>query len=144
MDRESVQRLRFDSRLKTRAGWVDSSTEDAYLAALEDVSEKMTTCGEEDDASEVASAPPSTPELQTEASTPLAGDFSTSAAPPSPPAAPSSTTSSVPPTSPISRATASPEPSTPRDQGSAGTFPGETAGGAGSFGRDTESGRDTE
>jgi len=42
MDRESVDRLRFDRRLERRRGWVENADKQAYLEALPDVSEKMT------------------------------------------------------------------------------------------------------
>ena len=57
MDRESVNRLRFDRRLQRRKEWMDASEHEAYLASLPDVSEKMTTCGEDEgDAEGAASA----------------------------------------------------------------------------------------
>jgi hypothetical protein len=42
MDRESVNRLRFDRRLDRRRGWVEESDKTAHLEALPDVSDKMT------------------------------------------------------------------------------------------------------
>jgi hypothetical protein len=41
MDRESVERLRFDRRLERRRGWVEDADRDAHLESLPDVSEKM-------------------------------------------------------------------------------------------------------
>jgi hypothetical protein len=136
MDKESVERLRFDSRLSTRSGWVDATMRESYLEALPDVSDKMTTCGDEDDALEAATeaasaaSPPPTPDLQPEAAAPLADDFSTPfSADASPPTSPEpSVQSSIPPSTP-----------TPHDQGSAGTFPGESSRGAGSFDSESES-----
>jgi hypothetical protein len=76
MDKESVERLRFDRRLQRRSGWVEETTQNAYLESLPDVSEKMTTCADEEKATSAAaptlpspSSPPSPP-VQT------AGDFS--------------------------------------------------------------------
>jgi hypothetical protein len=42
MDRESVDRLRFDRRLEQRRGWVEEGAKDAHLESLPDVTEKMT------------------------------------------------------------------------------------------------------
>ena len=42
MDRESVERLRFDRRLQRRRDWVDPKDYDAYIESLPDTSEKMT------------------------------------------------------------------------------------------------------
>jgi len=50
MDRDSVERLRFDRRLQRRIGWVEPAQVDAYLESLPDVSSKMTTCAEEEGA----------------------------------------------------------------------------------------------
>ena len=55
MDRESVERLRFDRRLASRRDWVDSSDRDAYLESLPDVAEKMTTAAELEAEEEAAS-----------------------------------------------------------------------------------------
>ena len=72
MDKESVERLRFDRRLKRRSDWIEETDYQAYLDALPDVSEKMTTCAnEETGAGEAAPEPPP-------AAAPVAGDFSTS------------------------------------------------------------------
>jgi len=89
MDKESVARLRFDRRLRQRPDWIDKADQEAYLAALPDVSEKMTTCVEEDRTTEAteateAAAAPVAEEGPTEVPTPAstvaatAGDFSAS------------------------------------------------------------------
>ena len=71
MDRESVERLRFDRRLSSRRDWVEQTDVDAHLDALPDVSDKMTTAAEleaEEEAaranadSAAAEAPAATPE----------------------------------------------------------------------------------
>ena len=46
MDRESVERLRFDRRLQRRRDWVEPSEAETYLESLPDVSQKMTTAAE--------------------------------------------------------------------------------------------------
>lgn len=83
MDKGSVERLRYDRRLQRRLGWIDEADHKAYLASLPDVSEKLTTCAEEEE-----KAAPETrqeePALATAtAATPTqpagAGDFSASA-----------------------------------------------------------------
>ncbi len=74
MDKESVERLRFDRRLKRRSGWVEEADLQAYLDALPDVSEKITTCAnEETDTGEAAAE-------STSEAAPVAGDFSTPSA----------------------------------------------------------------
>ena len=81
MDKESVERLRFDRRLKRRPDWIDQADEDAYFAALPDVSEKMTTCAQEEEAVEAATAAPpvvAAMPAATPTAAPVAGDFSTS------------------------------------------------------------------
>ena len=72
MNKESVERLRFDRRLRHRVGWVQDSDMDDYLAALPDVAEKMTTCAQEEDSAEEAALATDT----TVAPVPMAGDFS--------------------------------------------------------------------
>ncbi len=42
MDKASVERLRFDRRLRHRSGWVVPADREAYVDSLPDVSEKMT------------------------------------------------------------------------------------------------------
>ena len=85
MDKESVERLRFDRRLQRRPDWIEKADQEAYLASLPDVSEKMTTCAEEEKAAEeaaaalVAKGPAAVmPPAPTPAATPAAtaGDFS--------------------------------------------------------------------
>ena len=76
MDKESVERLRFDRRLKRRSGWIEETDHQVYLDALPDVSEKMTTCAnEETGTGEAAAESTSAP-----AAAPVAGDFSTPSA----------------------------------------------------------------
>ena len=81
MDRESVERLRFDRRLKGRRDWVDQDAAQANLDALPDVSDNMTTAAEleaEEEAArakaeaEAASAPPA-PEAASEPAAPTFG-----------------------------------------------------------------------
>jgi hypothetical protein len=78
MNKESVERLRFDRRLRHRPDWIQDSDQEEYLASLPDVSEKMTTCAEQEEvateepAAAAAPAPGSDP-----APAPTAGDFST-------------------------------------------------------------------
>ena len=76
MDKESVERLRFDRRLKRRSGWLSAADEEEYLSSLPDVSDKMTTCAEEEESAEDRSA--AAESGPAEASTPVAtaGDFS--------------------------------------------------------------------
>ena len=129
MDRASVERLRHDRRLKNRDGWVEPESEEAYLAALPDVAEKMTTCAAEEDAAEAAAEEASAqrqPELEPTAPAPVAGDFS---------ASPSFSSTGAPPSS-NPPAPPAPEPSSPPlpDQGSAGTFRSERG-----FGEDSNS-----
>ncbi|MCR9097747.1 MAG: hypothetical protein NXI30_26310 [bacterium] len=71
MDRESVERLRFDRRLSSRRDWVEQTDVDAHLEALPDVTDKMTTAAEleaEEEAARAnadsagAEAPAATPE----------------------------------------------------------------------------------
>ena len=88
MDKESVERLRFDSRLQRRPDWIEKADQETYLSALPDVSEKMTTCAEAEDAEEaeakeVAKAAAAkevvaTPPTATPPAAPVAGDFSAS------------------------------------------------------------------
>jgi hypothetical protein len=46
MDRESVNRLRFDTRLARRRDWVGDREVEEYLEGLPDVAQKMATVGE--------------------------------------------------------------------------------------------------
>ena len=50
MDRESLDRLRFDRRLQNRRGWLAPGELEAYLDRLPDVAEKLTTLTEDDGA----------------------------------------------------------------------------------------------
>ena len=59
MDRESVERLRFDRRLARRRDWVDGQEVDQYIESLPDVSDKMTTAAELEAEAEADSAPES-------------------------------------------------------------------------------------
>ncbi|MFP6656207.1 MAG: hypothetical protein VCB25_11315 [Myxococcota bacterium] len=117
MDRESLERLRFDRRLKMRDGWVAASQEEEYLASLPDLTDQMTTCAAEEDAAEAERVElASSPELKPETSAPIAGDFSTSSS--------SSGTAKI--EEPVTDALP--------DQGSAGTFASE-----GGFGSNVDS-----
>ena len=86
MNKESVEDLRFDRRLRHRPDWIQDTDLEAHLAALPDVSEKMTTCADEEErtteaaASATAPTAPTTPLTppSTETAVPTAGDFSTS------------------------------------------------------------------
>jgi hypothetical protein len=73
MNKESVEDLRFDRRLRHRAGWIQDSALEDYLASLPDVSEKMTTSAEEETVEEEVAPAPEAPV----APVPTAGDFST-------------------------------------------------------------------
>ena len=79
MDRESVERLRFDRRLQRRRDWVESSEVDANLEALPDVSDKMTTAAEleAEEAEQAAAESEAAAEAlePQEAAAPVAGDF---------------------------------------------------------------------
>ena len=52
MDRESVERLRFDRRLQRRRGWVEQSDFEAHLESLADTSDKMIRGIDESDESD--------------------------------------------------------------------------------------------
>ena len=56
MDKESVARLRFDRRLQLRHNWIEKTDQEAFLASLPDVSEKMTSCAEAEEAEEERTA----------------------------------------------------------------------------------------
>ena len=56
MDRESVERLRFDRRLQNRRDWIEPTDVDAHLESLPDVSDKMTTAAELEAEEEAARA----------------------------------------------------------------------------------------
>jgi hypothetical protein len=76
MNKESVERLRFDRRLRHRADWIQDSDQEEYLASLPDVSEKMTTCAEQEETATEEPAAAAAPALAP-AAAPMAGDFST-------------------------------------------------------------------
>jgi len=50
MDRESLERLRFDRRLQNRRGWLGHDELDRHLATLPDVADKLTTLAEKEEA----------------------------------------------------------------------------------------------
>ena len=80
MDNKSVEHLRFDRRLQRRPDWVEATDQEAYLAALPDVSEKMTTCAQEEKAAEEAASTAAAEEpaaVTTPTPAAPAGDFST-------------------------------------------------------------------
>jgi hypothetical protein len=89
MDRESVERLRFDRRLQRRRGWVEQSDFEAHLESLADTSDKMIRGIDESDESDepgetrkadaMAAAVPeqaAEPALAEASTTPPAADFS--------------------------------------------------------------------
>jgi len=49
MDRDSVDRLRFDRRLEQRSGWVEDRAREENLKSLPDVTDKMTVGLDEED-----------------------------------------------------------------------------------------------
>ena len=62
MDRESLDRLRFDRRLQNRRGWLAPGELDRHVQALPDVTEKLTTLAAQEEggaAVERGSADPS-------------------------------------------------------------------------------------
>jgi hypothetical protein len=81
MDKESVERLRYDRRLQRRTGWLDSTDSESYLASLPDVSEKMTTGADEENVAEAAPSAPTTPSTPSTPSTPAIPATSTTPAP---------------------------------------------------------------
>lgn len=56
MDRESVERLRFDRRLQRRRDWIEDAARQAHDEALPDVADKMTQGPDEP-----AEEPPASP-----------------------------------------------------------------------------------
>lgn len=87
MDRESVERLRFDRRLQRRPDWVKDTEARSNIDALPDVSDKMTTAAEleaeearvaeaAEAAEAAAQAVPPAPEPSFGAPAPVAGEFS--------------------------------------------------------------------
>jgi hypothetical protein len=61
MNRESLEKLRFDRRLLNRRGWMGNAERKRTLEALPDVSSKATTLGAESDEGESAPASDETP-----------------------------------------------------------------------------------
>lgn len=63
MDRESLDRLRFDRRLQNRRGWLAPGELDRHVQSLPDVSDKLTTLAAQEEGAaagaEGASAEPS-------------------------------------------------------------------------------------
>jgi len=57
MDRESVERLRFDRRLQRRRGWVAQSDYEAHLESLADTSDKMIRGIDESESPDESPAP---------------------------------------------------------------------------------------
>ena len=78
MNKASVERLRFDRRLRHRPDWIQDSDQEAYLASLPDVSEKMTTGADEGEKSaEESAVAVETVAAPAQGPAPTAGDFST-------------------------------------------------------------------
>lgn len=105
MDRESVERLRYDIRLKRRREWITAEDREAYIASLPDLSDKMIRGSSEDEESheEAGQAPASFEQSADPAPTP---------APPAPQA----------PSAPIPfGSSASPSGSFPNDGGDGGS-----------------------
>lgn len=48
MDRESLDRLRFDRRLQNRRGWLAPGELESHVESLPDVSEKLTTLADQE------------------------------------------------------------------------------------------------
>ena len=62
MDRESLDRLRFDRRLQHRRGWLAPGELDRHVQALPDLTDKLTTLAAQEEggaAAESGSADPS-------------------------------------------------------------------------------------
>ena len=62
MDRESLDRLRFDRRLQNRRGWLAPGELDRHVQALPDLTDKLTTLAAQEEggaAAESGSADPS-------------------------------------------------------------------------------------
>ncbi|MEZ4280210.1 MAG: hypothetical protein R3F21_11420 [Myxococcota bacterium] len=55
MDRESLDRLRFDRRLQNRRGWLAPGELESHVEALPDVSDKLTTLADQEAAGASAS-----------------------------------------------------------------------------------------
>lgn len=73
MDRESVERLRFDRRLQHRREWIETGELDTHLEGLPDVSDKMTTPAELEAEEEAAQAQAPAPEAPAEPAPPIGG-----------------------------------------------------------------------
>lgn len=71
MDRDSVNRLRFDRRLQRRRDWVAEGEEQAHLDSLPDVSDKMTRGLDEPDDADGDDASNETPSDAGGFSTPI-------------------------------------------------------------------------
>lgn len=54
MDRESLDRLRFDRRLQNRRGWLAPGELDRHVQALPDVTDKLTTLAAQEEGSAAA------------------------------------------------------------------------------------------
>lgn len=90
MDRESVDRLRFDRRLERRRGWVEDADRQSHLESLPDVTDKMTRGLDEPDESTAADATQDAPARSGFGPTPSATDTPAPFGAPSPaPASPS-------------------------------------------------------
>lgn len=48
MDRESLDRLRFDRRLQKRRGWLAPGELERHVAALPDITDKLTTLADQE------------------------------------------------------------------------------------------------
>ena len=74
MDRESVERLKFDRRLQRRRGWVAEEELESHVESLPDVAGKMTTVAELEAEDEAAvQAAPANPEPGGFSSGPVGG-----------------------------------------------------------------------
>lgn len=81
MDRESVERLRYDRRLQRRSDWLGKDELEAHIESLPDSSEKMTRGFDDEEEASAAGpapeAPAAQPAVESEpAPVPVAGDFS--------------------------------------------------------------------
>lgn len=56
MDRESLDRLRFDRRLQNRRGWLAPGELDRHVQTLPDVSDKLTKLAGDENAASAGSA----------------------------------------------------------------------------------------
>jgi hypothetical protein len=78
MDRESIERLRFDRRLQRRRDWVGQDEYEAFMEGLPDVSSKMTRGDDEPDEAGSASDEQHTPSAEN------LGEGATAGLPPTP------------------------------------------------------------